>query len=259
MKVSITNIVTMVAAAYVGVAVFLYLAQRSFLYYPVPAASGTPAEDLRWDVGGETLQIWRIGAEAEDAVIYYGGNAEDVSFNVGQFARIFVGKAVYLVNYRGYGASSGSPTQTALFADATALYDRIARAHRRVTVVGRSLGSGVAIHLAAERRPERVLLITPFASITGVAQAALPFFPVSLLLKDRFDSESYASQVTAPVLMLIAEHDKVIPRWSSDRLAEALNPERLTVEVVLGTGHNTIHLAPHFETALAGFLGCTDD
>lgn len=99
------------------------------------------------------------------------------------------------------------------------------------------------------------MLITPFASIVGVAKAAFPVFPVGLLMKDRYDSERYAERVTAPVLMLVAEHDEVIPRWSSDRLASLLDPARLQVEVVGGTDHNTIHFSPHFEAALSGFLG----
>ena len=107
------GILTTVILIYIGCCGYLYLAQRSFIYFPTPESRNVMAEDLRLDIDGATLQIWRLAAEKEEAVIYFGGNAEDVAQNLGQFSSIFPDKAIYLVNYRGYGASTGTPSDTA--------------------------------------------------------------------------------------------------------------------------------------------------
>ena len=247
-------VVSLIVLIYGGCCAYLYLAQRSFIYYPVPASANVAAEDLRVDLDGATLQIWRLHATKEEAVVYFGGNAEDVSQNVAQFARLFPDKAVYLVNYRGYGASSGSPTETALFADAQALFDRFSAQHAGVSVIGRSLGSGVAVFLAATRSPDRVVLITPYDSIAGLAQSAFPIFPVSALLIDRFASVDYAVHATAPVLMLIAERDEVIPRSSSQNLAAAIDASLITTNIVVDATHNTIQEFAEYSDALRSFL-----
>jgi len=254
MKNSAMWIVSMIVLIYGGCCGYLYFAQRSFIYFPVPASVNVPAEDLRLDLDGATLQVWSLHAAKEHAVVYFGGNAEDVSQNVEQFARLFPDKAVYLVNYRGYGASTGSPTEAALFADAQALFDRFRARYAEVSVVGRSLGSGVAVFLASTRTPDRVVLVTPYDSIAGLAQSAFPIFPVSALLKDRFESVDYADNVTAPILMLIAERDEVIPRSSSQNLAAAIDSSLITINIVGDATHNTIQNFAEYTDALRRFL-----
>ena len=170
------GILTTVILIYIGCCGYLYLAQRSFIYFPTPESRNVMAEDLRLDVDGATLQIWRLAGEKEEAVIYFGGNAEDVAQNLGQFSSIFPDKAIYLVNYRGYGASTGMPSEAAIVSDAQAIFDHISPAHSSISVVGRSLGSGVAMFLAATRNAERMVLITPYDSIAKLAQSSFPIF-----------------------------------------------------------------------------------
>jgi len=247
-------IVSIIVLIYAGCCAYLYFAQRSFIYFPVPASVNVPAEDLRLDLDGATLQVWRLHAAKEHAVVYFGGNAENVAHNVTQFARLFPDKTVYLVNYRGYGASTGSPTEAALFADAQALFDRFRATHAGVSVVGRSLGSGVAVYLAATRSPDRVVLVTPYDSIADLAQSSFPLFPVSALLKDRFESVDYAGDATVPVLLLIAERDEVIPRSSSQNLAAAIDSSLITVNIIGDATHNTIQDFAEYTDALGDFL-----
>jgi len=237
---------------YAGFCAYLYVAQRSFIYFPVPETPNGVANDLRLDVRGATLQIWQLQAEKQEALIYFGGNAEDVSQNIQQFVGLFPEKAIYLVNYRGYGASTGIPTEAALIEDARIIFDHVSQSHTGISIIGRSLGSGVAMALAAEKTPERLVLITPFDSMVRLAQSSFPIFPVSFLLKDRYDSLSYAGSISMPTLLLIAERDEFIPIQHSKNLAAAIEPS--TVTVIEDATHNTIQDYDRYAHSLGGFL-----
>jgi len=254
MKRSAMGILTTVILIYIGFCGYLYLAQRSFIYFPTPESQNVMAEDLRLEFDGATLQIWRLAAEKEEAVIYFGGNAEDVAQNLEQFSSIFPDKALYLVNYRGYGASTGTPSEAAIVSDAQAIFDHISPAHSSISVVGRSLGSGVAMFLAATRNAERMVLITPYDSIAKLAQSSFPIFPVFAILKDRYDSLSHASSISIPTLILIAERDEFIPMKSSRNLAAALDSSITTVNVIENATHNTIQNFAQYTAALGEFL-----
>ena len=145
-----------------------------------------------------------------------------------------------------------APADAALVDDARRLFDRVRREHPRITVVGRSLGSGVAVQLAASRPVARVVLVTPYDSVASVAAASFPWVPVRWLLEDRFDSIAHAPRLDAPVTVVIAERDEVIARRHSDALVAALPRERTRTHVIAGAGHNTIDMAPSYAPLLAG-------
>ena len=120
--------------------------------------------------------------------------------------------------------------------------------------MGRSLGTGVAVYLASKKKVSRLILVTPFDSMTRLASSYYPFVPVSLLLKDRFESISRAADIDIPTLLIIAEHDEVIPRRNSDRLVSALNPDLTSVQVVRGTNHNSIETNPMYHNSIKSFI-----
>jgi hypothetical protein len=122
-------------------------------------------------------------------------------------------------------------------------------------VIGRSLGSGVAAHLASVRDVRRLVLVTPFDSLVNVARAHFGYFPVSLLMRDRYDSGRLVPAIRAPVLIIIAAHDEIIPRARSDALAAAFGPSRARVTVLDGVGHNDIDDRPRYLESIAEFLG----
>ena len=252
-------VVSVILIVYLGLCAWLWLTQRSLIYYPTPAVSNPLADELLLESGGETLQVWRVSHGHEHGVIYFGGNAEEVSQNSAELLRYFDDLTVYLVNYRGYGGSSGTPAEAALFQDALSVYDFVARRHAEISVIGRSLGSGVATYLAAARQTSRLVLVTPFDSLDRVAQAAFPLFPVSLLIRDRFDSLARAESIRVPTLIAIAEHDEVIPRAHSDNLAAAIDPSLLQVTVIYGAGHNTIGGQAQYMQSLSEFLRSKTD
>jgi pimeloyl-ACP methyl ester carboxylesterase len=258
MNSTIASTAVLVLVVYSAACLFLYLTQRYFIYYPTPESDNSYAIDLRISSGDETLQVWQLHPGHEQAILYFGGNAEDVAGNAPAFAQAFPDFTVYLVNYRGYGASSGSPTEAGLFADAESLHDRVANHHRIVHLVGRSLGSGVAVHLAAAREVGRLVLITPYDSIANVASAAMPIFPVKWLLKDRFDSARLAGKLTNPTLALLAEHDRVIPRTSSERLVAAFQPRIVTAVIIPHADHNSIGMMPGYWDRQKRFLEAGD-
>jgi pimeloyl-ACP methyl ester carboxylesterase len=183
-------------------------------------------------------------------LVYFGGNGEDVSANLDAFSRAFPQHAIYLLHYRGYGGSSGKPSEGDLQADAQALFDKVAAEHSEVAVIGRSLGSGIAVRLATQRPVARLVLVTPYDSIQELAAQQFPYFPVRWLLTDKFESWRHAPQVRAPTLLLAAEFDEVIPRASTQRLSESFAPGIATLVVLPGAGHNTIGNSPQYLDAV---------
>lgn len=232
----------------------LYVKQRSMLFYPVPEVRNNPAEPLYLENGAERLKIWHIEGKNDRALIYFGGNAEDVSLNISFFRTLLPGWSVYLCNYRGYGGSSGTPSEEALFSDAIAVYDFVSENHGTVALMGRSLGTGVAVYLATRKDVERIALVTPYDSMVAVAASYYPMVPVSLLMKDRFESIEMVRDMSVPTLVIIAENDEVIPRKNSQRLVDALNREQTETVVIEGVGHNTVDLSPGYRTVLQNFF-----
>ncbi len=253
-KITLTTLLISIAA-YVGLGIVLYTLQRAMLYYPTLPRQSNEAEEIWLTNDGLRLKIWHItGNKKGKALIYFGGNAEDVVLNIQVFKRIFPDYSIFLHNYRGFGGSEGKPTEQGLFADALAVYDHVRKAYTDITVMGRSLGTGVAVHLASTRPVNKLLLVTPFDSMTNVASSVYPYFPVSMLLRDRYDSISRTSTLTMPILIVIAENDEVIPRRNSEHLVAALQPENTRVEIIPNSGHNTIGSSARYEKVLAEFM-----
>lgn len=237
---------------YVGLCAALFFFQRSMIYFPQPRSAGTSLATISLRAGDhEVIVSTRVHAGPK-ALIYFGGNAEDVSANLPELSRAFPEHALYLLHYRGYGGSGGTPSEAALFADALALFDRIHAEHPDVVVIGRSLGSGVAVHLASMRPVGRLVLVTPYDSLAEIAAGRFPVFPVRWLLRDRFDSGIYAPKVSAPTLLIGAEHDEVVPVRSAELLATRFRPGVARLVVLPGTGHNTISDHPRYLPLLKG-------
>ena len=237
---------------------YLYLNQRSMLFFrgnamPTPE----PASVITLQNAGAHLKIWQIHPQQADAIIYFGGNAENVGDSIAAFARHFAQHSVYLANYRGYAGSSGDPTEAALFEDALALFDRVSSGHRKVLVIGRSLGSGVALYLATQRKIDQLVLVTPYDSVEKVASNMFPVFPVRLLLKDKFNSMPRAQQIHIPTLMLLAEQDSVVPHHHSQRLFAALSSASKTSQVFPLTDHNSIIADASYWRRLQQFFAAT--
>ncbi len=252
-----------------GFCVLVYLAQERLIFYPRPLDEGSarvlqrtvPRSEAFELVAGDGTRLrgWLLRGQSPapwPLVLYFGGNAEEVSWLLPELARM-PDWATLLVNYRGYGLSEGRPSEAALYRDALALYDKIVqRAEidpRRVVVVGRSLGTGVATYVASQRPVAGVVLVSPFDSMVEVARGVYPFLPVDLLLRHRFESDTRARLIHAPLLALVAAQDTLVRPERSRRLLEAWGGAT-RLELLEGVDHNTIHTHPHYWPLIAGFL-----
>jgi pimeloyl-ACP methyl ester carboxylesterase len=204
---------------------------------------------------GTTLRGWVVNPGQERALVYFGGNGEGLDWLVPVIGSRVPGHTAYLVAYRGYGASEGRPSEPALTRDALAVLDHAAARHpaTSVDVVGRSLGSGVAMQVAVRRAVERLVLVTPFDSAVGVAGAHLPWFPAGRLLADRWDSVAVAPRVRARVLVVRAGRDQVIPARLTDRLVAAL-PSEPDVLDLPDRDHNDVHEDRGYWPTIESFL-----
>ena len=188
-----------------------------------------------------------------------------ITHRSGYFEAVFTDYSVYLVDYRGYGTSEGSPGEAEFYSDALAIYDHISPNHTSrdhsneskpsITAYGRSLGSGVAVYLAANRPLERLILLTPYDSIADVAQKIYPLFPVRWLIKDRFDSASRAADISIPVLIASAELDRVIALENTLALRQRFSPARLVYQQIKGAAHNDIIDFPQYRKLVENFIG----
>ena len=133
-----------VISVYLFFCIVLFFFQRKLLYHPTPVANITSEKQVLFDVNGVKLHGWVINDKNEKALIYYGGNAESIELNINFFKTTLPSYSVYLINYRGYGQSEGSPSQNTLFKDSLAIFDKLKQKHKSISIMGRSLGSGVA-------------------------------------------------------------------------------------------------------------------
>jgi hypothetical protein len=252
-----------VAAIVLGVPAAAWFAQDRLVFFPQPLLSTAhlPAEATALEIvaaDGTRLRGWMRagGATPSPVVLYFGGNAEEVSWTLAdkRWPREW---AIVAVNYRGYGASEGSPGESALVADALAIHDAIAARPdvdaRRIVAFGRSLGTGVAVKLGAVRPLAGAILVSPFDSLVELGRTHYPWLPVAALLRHRFDVGADAQRLQIPLLAIVAEGDSIIPRERSRALYDAWAGPKSWL-VVPATDHNTLSLPDAFWAGVAGFL-----
>jgi len=250
----------------VGVPLVVYLAQDWLIFLRQPVSEARRAEIARsvpqaesvflTAADGARIHAWSLKSGPR-LVLYFGGNAEEVSWML-EVARAETPSVSWLLmDYRGYGLSEGSPSEKALVADALALHDYAAKLPgvdaTRIYAFGRSLGSGVAVALAAQRRLAGLILSTPYDSLAAVAKRHYWFVPVDWLLRHRFDSIALAPRLQTPLLCLIAGRDAVIPPGHAERLYAAWSGPKRRVALA-DADHNTTDGAPQFWPAIREFL-----
>jgi hypothetical protein len=235
-----------------GLAVIGWNMERHFLYFPTRTLSATPdtyglaAEelDLRAE-DGVRLRGWRLHGNGRRALLFFHGNAGNAGDRLDR-ARVLVrrlGFDVFLVDYRGYGLSEGEPSEEGLYRDARAVYGAARErgfSEENIVVFGESLGSAVAVDLAAHRPCGGLVLETPFLSIAEMARVHYPFVP-RFLVRSRYDNAAKVGGVRAPKLFLVAERDEVAPPDQGRRLFELAAPPK-TLYVIPGAHHNDTYV-----------------
>jgi len=235
---------------YAGVAAVLYLTQRSLMYFPetihtMPAQAGLPeAEEVPLTASdGVRISAWYVAPQdGKPVVVYFHGNGGALRYSVPRFRKL-IGAGIGLValEYRGYGGNGGSPSERGLVADGEAAYTFAAARYpaKQIVLWGQSLGSGVAVAIAAENPVGRVILEAPFTSAAAVASIRYWYMPVRLLMKDQFHSDRRIRKVTAPLLILHGVHDRVVPYAMGERMFELANKPKHIVRFLDG-GHENL-------------------
>jgi fermentation-respiration switch protein FrsA (DUF1100 family) len=224
--------------AYAALVGGLYLFQRQLLYLPDltrPELLGLEKLGVREVTlsteDGLSLLSWYLPPRPSRPVIaYFHGNGGHIGYRAERLLRFArEGYGVLMAEYRGYGGNPGTPSETGFYADGRAaltFLDRERVAANRLVLYGESLGSGVAVKLAAEQQVTAVILEAPPTSVAEVAQSHFPFVPAARMVVDRFDSLSRIGKVKAPILVLHGERDRVVPvRYGRALLAAAPEPK----------------------------------
>ena len=245
----------------------MYFAQPGMIFFPYAALDATPNdwgleyEDVRLNTeDGVKLHAWFIPREgSERTLLFFHGNAGNISHR-GESVAIFhrLGLNVLIVDYRGYGASEGAPSELGLYRDARAAWQYLADERgfspSDILVFGRSLGSVVAAKLASERRPGALILESGFSSANDAAREIYPLLSWLVLLRFELDAARYVGHARCPVLVLHSPDDEIIPYHLGRKLYDAApDPKRF---VDLRGGHNDGFLLsqPDYERALGDFL-----
>jgi fermentation-respiration switch protein FrsA (DUF1100 family) len=234
------------AATFGGFVALMYLAQRALMYHPEalrtpPAAAGLfEVQELVLDTAdGEKVIVWYAPPKRDlPLVLYFHGNAGALRYRADRFRTLTDhGYGLVALSYRGYGGSTGSPSEAGMIADAQAAYAFAAARvpAERIVVFGESLGTAVAIALAATQRIGRLILEAPFTSAVDVGAQVYWYLPLRLLMKDPFYSDRRIGKVTAPLLMLHGERDQVVPIALGERLFSLANEPKRFVRFPAGT------------------------
>ncbi len=230
---------------YVGMAAILYFSQRSMMYFPetvhtTPTQAGFPeAEEVTLTAAdGARLVAWHVAPrEGRPIVLYFHGNGGALHYRVERFRKLVRdGIGLLGLEYRGYAGSSGSPSEAGLIADGEAAYAFAAARYpgKQIVLWGESLGSGVAVAVAAEKPVGRVILEAPFTSAVAVAGLRYWYLPVRLLMKDQYRSDERIEKITAPVLILHGAHDHVVPFAMGEQLFEETKAPKHIVKFLDG-------------------------
>ncbi len=223
-------IILILASFYILLCIFLYFYQECLLFFPsVPylphyekILANKNLRNIQLQTSdGVFLDGWmQLSPEKKVTILYFGWNADETSYFVEKYH--YQNANIVSFNYRGYGRSTGKPSEKAIFADALLQYSYLTETLKikpeNIIVMGRSLGTGVATYLASQRQVGKVILITPYDSVESVSKEIYFFVPVSLLLTNRFDSLKYASLRKNTLLCIYAGRDTTIPNHHTENL-----------------------------------------
>jgi fermentation-respiration switch protein FrsA (DUF1100 family) len=240
-----------VSAGYVCALLMLFFAQRAFLF-PVPTVARTAPQEAGFPeaeehilttADGEKIIVWHVPAKpGRPVVLYFHGNGDYLAGFFGRFRQIIAdGTGIVALSYRGYAGSSGQPSERGLLQDAAAAYAFTTARYSADKIVawGSSLGTGVALALAAEQPVGRVILESSYTSIADVAASAFWFAPVRLLMRDQFRSDEHIARVKVPLLFMHGGRDLTIAIAFAERLFELAQEPKQFVRFPEG-GHNDL-------------------
>lgn len=240
-----------IITTYFGVILILYALQAKLIFYP-----GKLSADFTFKLGNNGQEVFLNTADGErinalffrgslpEVILYFHGNAGDLSgwqFVAEDFTAL--GYSFMIIDYRGYGKSSGIISEEGLYHDGAAGFNFLLRkgfSSDQILIYGRSVGSGIAVDLASKQTCKGLILEAPYSSLARLADEKFPFFFPSLYLKFRFDNISKINQVQSPIIFLHGANDPLIPVAHSQKLFEKYSGKKKMITMAMGT-HNDLH------------------
>ncbi|MDJ0926525.1 MAG: alpha/beta hydrolase [Gammaproteobacteria bacterium] len=259
----------LVAAVYAVLLVYVYFFQSRLIYFPSIGGSGlsTPAdrgmafEDVVFEAtDGVRLHGWFISAPDERAVVlFFHGNAGDITHRLDTITLFHdLGLSTFIIDYRGYGRSEGSPSEQGTYADAEGAWIHLTQERGipsdRIVVFGRSLGAAIGTWLAAQHRPAALVVEAAFISAPELARHHYWFLPVRTLARFRYDTRNYLQSVSSPVQIFHGAQDEIVPIAHGRKLFEVANDPKEFVELVGGHNDAFFFSGPLYRRALDEFL-----
>jgi len=257
---------------YLGLMALIYFKQSSLVFLPEfdrsfrasPTDIGLPFAQLKLaTTDGETLDGWLVPAdtkrETRGLVVFFHGNAGNIGHRL-DYLRMFhdLGLATLIIDYRGYGRSSGTPSEQGIYLDAAAVWRHatqdIGFPANRIVIFGESLGGGVAAQLAAENRPAGLVLASTFTSVPDMGAELYPLLPIRLLARIRYDSLTRLAQIACPLLVIHSRNDDIIPFAHGQRLFEAARQPKQFLEIAGGHNEGFVFGREDWIRQLDGFL-----
>ena len=254
---------------YAALAGCVYLAQERLIYFPqatreyatTPAAHGLAYEDVAIRTEDrETLHAWWVpAANARGTVLHFHGNAGNISHRI-DYARMFrgLGYNTLLVDYRGYGRSTGSPSEAGTYEDAAAsrrwLIETRGLSDRDIVVFGESLGGAVACWITAKHAPRALILASTFTSVPDIASEVYGFLPVRLMSRFKYDTRECVGAVNAPVLVVHSRADDIIPYAHGERIYAAAREPKTFLEISGGHNSGFVFMRAEWVKAVGAFL-----
>ncbi len=249
------KLLLLIVCLYVGAVFYLYFTQDSKIFNFSIVKKQKPqvltiCGDCK-EIKLESEEVLLDGVYKESnsskLIIYFGGNSDDATDFI-QYCKDLNGFDIVAFNYRGNALSSGTPTQKDIFKDALKIYDVYAK-EKEVYVIGRSLGSGVAVYLSHKRKLKKLLLITPYDSIEAVAKEKYPYFPISLLIKHKFNSLYFIKDIKIPITVFMVDKDITVSNKRTSNLISHIK-NLSNVVIFKDTTHIDILDTPQFSEEL---------
>lgn len=259
----------MIASAYALLAAFLFFAQSHLVYFPqtggdfiaTPEQLELPYESVTLRTkDGLSLHGWFVPAQAaRGTVLFFHGNAGNISHRIDYLSMFHrLGYQTFIFDYRGYGQSSGTPSEPGTYADAEAAWNYLVEEKGiqpdRIALFGESLGGAVAAWLAAHERPGLLVLASAFTSLPDMAEKIYPFLPVRLLSRFNYNTLEYLRSVVCPVLIAHSPQDEIVPFAHGQALYEAAPEPREFIELEGGHNDGFIFMREAWMRALSEFM-----
>lgn len=253
-----------IGGLYLIACLFLYLSQEKFIFFPAKLSPNYPFsqfknfEEVFFPVDENvTIHALHFKAEKKKGIIlYFHGNAralESWGFAAEEFVNL--GYDVMMPDYRSYGKSTGSINEADFYKDAMHIYQYLLKNHeeKEIIIYGRSLGTGIACELASKTNPKSLILVTPYLSLVAVSKNAMPYLPISLLARYRFENDKRIQLVKSPIHIFHGTNDELIPYKQAVRLSQLSEQENI-LTTIEDSGHNNITEFPAYKDKMLDLL-----